>query len=126
MKKSIILPFSLVLLASCGTKTVVVEKAPDTTAKVITTQPPVSPSENFLNGLTADYPSEVSMLGKADVLKMGQLTCDAIDEGSTLTDFVALANRNNVDAGFIGAMIREAVENFCPENQWFIDSALNA
>jgi hypothetical protein len=60
------------------------------------------------------------------VLNLGLLTCETIDEGSTLADFVQMAEDTGVDAGFIGALIREAVENFCPQNQWFIDSALNS
>jgi hypothetical protein len=129
MKKSFITAISIFALASCTTETRVIEKAPDTTqySAPAQTQPPyVSRDTNFLSGLTNDYPSEVAMLGKAKLLEMGGLTCDAIDEGSTIEDFALLAVRNDVDAGFIGALIREAVENYCPDNQWFIDSVLNA
>lgn len=119
-----------ILLSSCGTKTIVVERTPDTTEYVAPKTSPApqkeSPESAFLNGLTATHPYEVTMLGKQKALEMGKLTCGAIDEGSTLEDFALMAMRNNVDAGFIGALIREAVHNFCPDNQWFIDSALNA
>lgn len=124
---------SLALLASitllgCGTKTIVVqEPAPTTKAPTITQAPEVlNPEQNFLNGLTYDHPTEVSRLGKTGVIELGRLTCGTIDEGSTISDFVDMANRTGVSAEFIGSLIREAVENFCPENQWFIDSALNA
>lgn len=104
-----------------------VEKTTSTTEYVAPTQPPASdPDTRFMNNITSDFPYEVSKLGKANTLEMGHLVCDAIDEGNTLQDFVDMANRTGVDAGFIGALIREAVHNFCPENQWFIDSALNA
>lgn len=130
MKKTLIACTAAALLGvGCGTKTIVVEKAPDTTPEktVPATAAPVKsdPTTDFLNGMTYSFPSEVASLGKAKVLELGRLTCGAIDEGSTLEDFALLAVRNDVDGGFIGALIREAVHNFCPENQWFIDSALN-
>jgi hypothetical protein len=119
---------STAVLSACGTRTVVVEQTPDTQVEVPQTAAPqpVDREQQFLNGVTADYPTEVSRLGKVGVLQMGRLTCDAIDEGSTLADFVDMAQKSGVDAGFIGSLIREAVHNFCPENQWFIDSALNS
>lgn len=124
MKKTIMVAIGITaVLSACSTQavstTTTTEYVPPTTAYV-------SPDENYLDGLTYDYPSEVALLGKATALKMGRLTCQAIDEGSTLTDFAQLAIDNDVDPGFIGAMIRESVENFCPENQWFIDSVMNA
>jgi hypothetical protein len=128
MKKIVAIAITCVTLASCGTKTIVVEKAPDTTPAPV--QPEQKSSfdreENFLNGLTYDHPTEVSKLGKTGTVELGRLTCGSIDEGSTINDFVDMANRSGVSAEFIGSLIREAVENFCPENQWFIDSALNA
>ena len=120
---------AIITLSSCGTKTIVVEKAPETTEQktpLATVAPVYDSSTNFLNGLSYDYPSQIATLGKSKALEMGHLACGAIDEGATLADFARLASENNVDAGFIGALIREAVENFCPDNQWFIDSALNA
>jgi len=118
-----------VSLSACGTRTVVVERTvPDAIASAPQTAAPktIDREEQFLNNIAADYPAEVTRLGKVGVLKMGRLTCDAIDEGSTLADFVDMAQSSGVDAGFIGSLIREAVANFCPENQWFIDSALNS
>ncbi len=126
MKKIIAICATGLVLASCGTRTVVVEQAPaPTDAPVYEPAPSYSNEENFLNGLTADHPSEVSRLGKTAVLELGRLTCGTIDEGSTLADFVDMANKTGVSPEFIGSLIRESVENFCPENQWFIDSALN-
>lgn len=127
MKKYLVGLFALTLITGCGTKTIVVEKPANTASTPVVTSPPyVSDDQNFIEGLVADYPSEVSFLGKTKIVEMGHLACQAIDEGATINDFVALATRNNVDAGFIGALIRESVHNFCPENQWFIDSVLNA
>lgn len=129
MKKLFIVGISIFALTSCATETKIAEKATDTTqysAPPATQAPYVSRDTNFLSGLTNDYPGEVSMLGKSKLLEMGGLACDAIDEGATINDFVELAQSSGVDAGFIGALIREAVENYCPDNQWFIDSVLNA
>jgi hypothetical protein len=127
MKKLLAVAILALGVSACGTKTIVVEKAPDTTLAPIqdTVQSSSEREQNFLNGLTYDHPSEVSTLGKTAVLELGRLTCGTIDEGATLTDFVKLANSTGVSPEFIGSLIREAVENFCPENQWFIDSALN-
>jgi hypothetical protein len=128
MKKLTITTIAAVsLLASCTVETDAVEQAPVTTEeKVVVTVPQISPDENFLNGMSSDFPGEVAMLGKSRILDLGRTTCQAIDEGSTISDFADMAVQTGVDAGFVGALIREAVENFCPENQWFIDSALSA
>lgn len=127
MKKLLAVAVLALGVSACGTKTIVVEKAPDTTLAPIqdTVQSSSEREQNFLNGLTYDHPTEVSRLGKTSVLELGRLTCGAIDDGSTLSDFVQMASKTGVSPEFIGALIREAVENFCPENQWFIDSALN-
>jgi len=129
MKKLFIAAIAVIGLSSCTTETVrVIEKSPDTTAYSAPTETEsyVSRDTNFLNGMTEDFPAEVSRLGKQQIVEMGKLSCEAIDEGATIQDFVKLADSSGVDAGFIGALIREAVENYCPENQWFIDSVLNA
>lgn len=121
MKKIAVLALSAMFLTSCGTKTIVVEKAPETTTTVVS-----HTEQEYIDGVTADFPSEVATLGKVKIVELGHLMCQSIDEGVTISDLVNMATRYDVDAGFIGAVIREAVHNFCPENQWFIDSALNA
>lgn len=126
MKKLLALSITSIVLSACGTKTIVVEKAPTATVKITTVAPYVGSEQNYIDGLVDDYPSQVAVLGKTKIVQMGHLVCQAIDEGATLADFANLAVQNDVDAGFIGSMIREAVENFCPENKWFITSALNA
>lgn len=138
MKKIIAIGSIALLVSACGSRTIVIEKESATTQPVVeettTTEVVVrttqetrqSKEEAFLSGVTFDFPSEVATLGKVVVLEMGRLTCGAIDEGTTIDGFVEMANNAGVDAAFIGALIREAVWNFCPENQWFIDSALNS
>ncbi len=129
MKKLLALSIGAIVLSSCGTRTIVVEKQPEVTVPAPIQDAPQSSFEreqNFLDGLTSDHPTEVSRLGKASVLELGQLTCEAIDEGTTISDFVKMAGNTGASPEFIGSLIREAVENFCPENQWFIDSALNS
>ena len=128
MKRILLVTFASLALVGCGTKTIVVqEPAPTTKAPTITQAPEVlNPEQKFLEGVTADYPREVSILGKTKTIEFGKLMCQAIDEGTTLNDLVRMSTAYDVDAGFIGSVIREAVHNFCPENQWFIDSALNA
>ena len=134
MKKTLVPSLFLALaLGACTTERIVeVEKTTPTTKYVApdtTSGHQIDGDEldtRFMNNITADFPYEVSKLGKTNTLELGHLVCGAIDDGSTLQDFVDIANKTGVDAGFIGAVIREAVHNFCPENQWFIDSALNA
>lgn len=128
MKKTAIPALLMVFaLGACTTERIVeVQKTTPTTEYVAPSPSPMDAEQNFLNGLTYDHPSEVSRLGKAAVLELGKLTCEAIDEGSTISDFVGMASKTGASPEFIGSLIREAVENFCPENQWFIDSALNA
>jgi hypothetical protein len=128
MKKTVIPSLLMIFaLGACTTERIVeVEKTTPTTAYVAPSPSPMDAEQNFLNGLTYDHPTEVSRLGKASVLELGRLTCEAIDEGSTVSDFVGMASKTGASPEFIGSLIREAVENFCPENQWFIDSALNS
>jgi hypothetical protein len=127
MKKLLLALIPVIALGACTTERIV-ERVP---ATVASTQAPYTDNssyaeQNFIEGLTADHPTEVTNLGKTSVIELGRLTCGTIDEGSTLSDFVEMANDTGVSAEFIGSLIREAVENFCPENQWFIDAALNA
>ncbi len=126
MKKAMTIILLSSVVVGCGTRTVVVEQQPAPTNPPITVPPVADKEQNFLDGMTSDWPADVSRLGKTAIIDMGRLACGAIDEGATVSDFAAMAERSNVDGGFIGSLIREAVENFCPENQWFIDSALNA
>jgi hypothetical protein len=127
MRKTVIALLASIALVGCGTTgTAIQEETPVATLPPVTVPTVVDKEQNFLNGLTYDHPTEVSRLGKASVLELGRLTCEAIDEGSTIGDFVKMAGNTGASPEFIGSLIREAVENFCPENQWFIDSALNA
>lgn len=128
MRKLIAIVALSSIAVACGTKTVVVEQTTPPTQETVPATLPVQrdPQTDFLNGMTSTHPYEVSKMGKAAVLEMGRLACGAIDEGATIEDFAEMAVRNDVDGGFIGALIRESVMNFCPDNQWFIDSALNA
>lgn len=127
MKKTALLVVAAAAtLSACGTKTVVVQDTVPATMAPVTVPSVVDKETNFLNGLTADFPTQVTNLGKPNTIELGHLMCQAIDEGTTLQDLLNMSYKLNVDAGFIGALVREAVENFCPANQWFIDAALNA
>lgn len=115
-----------IMLSACETKTVVVKETLPATLPPATVPSIANKETNYLNGLTADYPTEVTNLGKPKTIELGYLMCQAIDDGTTLQDLLNMSYKMDVDAGLIGAVVREAVENFCPENQWFIDAALNA
>lgn len=123
MKKLTIALLLVAPLSACTTERVI-ERVQATNAPVTTT---VSHTEDeYLSGLTADFPAEVAYLGKVKTVELGHLMCKSIDEGVTVNDLVNMATVYDVDAGFIGSVVRNAVHNLCPENQWFIDSALNA
>lgn len=124
MKKTLLALTSVVALGACTTERVI-ERVP-----VEATQAPYVDNssygdQNFIDGLTEDYPTEVATLGKVKTIELGKVLCGSIDEGMTIKDLLQMASGYNIDAGFIGALVREAVQNFCPENQWFIDSAVN-
>ena len=126
MKKSILVLTSVVSFFGCTTERIV-ERAPTPNSIQVN---PLIPSDNyaetnFIEGLVATHPKEISNLGKVQTINLGRTMCNSIDKGTTINDLVEMATDYDLDAGFIGSVVRESVENFCPENQWFIDSALN-
>lgn len=124
MKKVIAICAAGLFLASCGTKTVVVEKMPDTIPEPVVTQAPVkeSPVQSYMDNITDGYPSEVARLGKKIIVEFGYTVCEAIDNGLTVEDLAVMAMNNDVDVEFIGYLTGAAVRDLCPENQWFVDS----
>jgi hypothetical protein len=64
-------------------------------------------------------------MGKVEVIRIGYTFCGAIDEGMTFNELVDMTVRADIDGGIVGSLLREAIEHFCPQNQWFIDAALN-
>lgn len=125
MKKISVALISLsAIMVGCGTKTVVVEKAPDTTpAPVITNPPPkASPIQEYMDSITVMYPSEVARMGEKLITDFAYTVCDAIDNGLTVEGLALMAMQNDVDVEFIGFLTGAAIRHICPDNQWFVDS----
>ena len=114
-----------VLGTSCAQKEVRIVEVPQTTQYVAPTTPPRG-EEAYLNNIASQYPAELSKMGRPFMVEFAGTVCDAIDSGLTVEGLAMLAIKNDVDAGFIGFVTGEAIRNFCPSNQWFIDSALGA
>lgn len=126
--KKLIIAVSVIFLSACTTERVVIERVQETTTTVQTNESSQDEyfEDQYLQGVTGDFPSEIARLGKVKAIQLGYYVCQAIDEGTTIQELVDITMESSVDPGFIGSVIREAVHNFCPNNQWFIDSALNA
>jgi len=137
VKKIIVAVSAALLITACGSRTVVIEReatttqpevtnpAPETTNAPVETTTAMSAEDKFIAGVMADHSWVVNKLGKVDLLKLGYLVCDAIDEGTSFEDFVTMMYNTGVDGGVMGSLLREAVWNFCPNNQWFLDSAID-
>lgn len=133
MKKAIIITASIIALSACGeTRTVVVEKTvPDTVQEETTTTEKyipettirLSPEEVYMDNIMYYDRSLINQFGKQWLLDLAHTSCDAIDEGMSLYDLVDMASRTGADVETVGFLVGEAIRNFCPENQWFIDAA---
>ena len=128
MKKVILFGFALVSLAACTSKTVYVTQT--TEAPVERTTPtyeePVSKEDLYIETINDEYPwVEDAIGGRSELIKLGKLICQAIDEGSTLEDFAMMALSNDVDPEMFGFVIGVGVVAFCPENEWFIEQYLS-
>ena len=126
MRKILVIAASVLSLSACTTERIV-ERAPtpDSTQEKSVIPASKDAELNFLEGLVKTHPEEVSILGKVKAIALGRNMCGTIDEGTTADELVEIANEIGTDPGFIGSVVRESVENFCPENQWFIDASLN-
>jgi|DEB19_MinimDraft_3_1074340.scaffolds.fasta_scaffold194050_1 hypothetical protein len=126
MKKYLATAIALITLSACGTKTVVVEKSPDTTKSPVVTNPPMSSEDIYIENVLSEYPGLLNKFGRQWIIDYATTTCDSIDQGMTLTDLLNMTTASGVDASMIGFLTGEAIRNFCPRNQWFIDAATNA
>lgn len=121
MKKIIVTAMAAILLSSCGTKTVIVEKPVEATQPPVATTPPYdSDEELYLSTVRSEYPMVIESMGEQWVIEFGKIACTAIDDGLTLAGIATLAIQNNVDPEMLGYLIGAAIPAFCPENMWFI------
>lgn len=113
------------LLAGCGTKTVIVEATTPKTTPPVTAAPIKGGIEGYFSAVVEAYPNAVNIHGRKWIVDFGQIACDAIDEGMSLVDLAEMVPQGG-DVELIGYMVRQAILNICPHNQWFIDAATNA
>lgn len=126
-KKILFVAAASLFFGGCGTKTVVIERKPDTTAvqqPVITSNTYKDSETLYIEAVSSRYPTEVSSMGKKMVIDFGHLVCNAIDNGLTVEQLALMADSNNVDVEMVGYLTGAAISYLCPENQWFVDSAL--
>ena len=126
MKKLLALSMTIIALSACGTRTVVVEQAvaPTTTA-VSETMHDEYGTDEYINNIVRMYPNLLNNLGKPWLIKFGQTVCMEVDNGMTIKDLINMTTQYDIDAEMVGFLTGEAIRNFCPENQWFIDAALS-
>lgn len=119
---------AILFLTSCTTETVYVPQTTDAPyeAPVSTDPPSMSNADIFVSMINSEYPYVQSQLGgRSELIKFGKLVCQAIDQGSTLADFAAMAVTNDVDPEMLGFIIGASIPAFCPENSWFADQYFN-
>ena len=126
MKSKAILAFvaGTVILAGCGTKTIVVERSAETTEAPVVTQAPAEElgEQAYINTVSDEYPGLMQAMGKKWVIDFGYLVCEEIDNGLTFNELLQMTVKTGADATQIGFLTGAAIVTLCPENKWFIDS----
>lgn len=124
MKKTALLTLATIALAACGERTVVIQQPTPTTtqAKVEV----VIGEDTYIDDILTEKPDILNDMGKKWVIDFAHATCGAIDEGMTINDLLRMASSTNADGASVGILVRLAITNICPENQWFIDAIGNA
>ena len=127
MKKAALLLIATVALTACGTRTVVVQQPAATTKPPVVSQTPAASAEDlYIDAIIRERSSLVNEWGKNWLIEFGYVVCGSIDEGMTLTDLIDMASKTNADGEMVGILVRLAIVNICPRNQWFLDAATNA
>lgn len=106
-----------IILVGCGAKATVETTTTTTLAK--------GGVDGYFNAVLNNYPDAVNIHGRNWIVQFGQVACDAIDEGMSLSELLNMVPAG-ADGALIGYMIRHAILNICPHNQWFIDAASQA
>ena len=127
MKKSILLIVSTAaLLASCGGKETIIKEVLVTTPP--TTDAPFVPSVNKYEEYLFDlreFSGQAYSWSDDDLIEMGHLVCEALDDGSTLDEIVGVFSRNSsgsYDDELFAGTILSAVVNICPEHRAYVES----
>lgn len=108
------------MLSACGTKTVIVEATTTTTEA-----PSKSAEESYFDIIRNAHPDVVNRNGRKWVIDFGNVVCEEIDNGMTLNQLLGMVS-GDVDGALVGFMVRHAILEICPRNQWFLDAAADA
>lgn len=125
MKKTIaLIALTTIAVTACGSKTVYIsettEKTPTPTTQYVPTTQAATMEDLYLTVLYNEYP-QLSQLGDAYLLEVGQMLCDQIDAGLTMVDLTIVAIEMEIDSYMLGYIAGAAIEAFCPWNDWFYE-----
>jgi hypothetical protein len=118
--KLLALAAASIILVGCGSKS-----STDTTTTTTTTTLAKGGVDGYFNEVLNAYPNAINIHGRNWIIEFGQVSCGAIDEGMSLNDLLNMVPAG-ADGELVGFMIRHAILNICPHNQWFIDAASRA
>lgn len=124
MKKTILAITISALLVGCGTRTIVVQATVPEAISPATVPTAAFGDDAYISNIVANYPHLLNNLGRPWLVGYAKLTCSDIDKGTTITKMIEIFNELDLDMGTMLYLTGEAIRNFCPHNQWFIDSAL--
>lgn len=125
MKKVILAALAVVSLAACGKETVreVLVTTPPTTQP---SAPEVNKFDQYLIDLRNES-AQARTMTDSDLLKFGQVICDAFDAGRTLNDVVTVMSQystnGSYDTDLYAMIIVSAVKNICPEWATYVTAA---
>lgn len=109
-------------LVGCAGETVVIEREVPATSQANDVLPQKSIEDIFVDTVADEYPQALAN-GRQWLIKFGNTICEAIDNGLTIAALAAMAVESGVDANMVGYITGAAVIAFCPENEWFLNSA---
>jgi hypothetical protein len=126
MKKAILVILASATLVGCGTRTVIVEATtPESTNPPVTDYQSKGGVDGYFNAVMEAFPNAVNIHGRKWIVEFGEIACGAIDEGMSLNELLNMVPAS-ADSALIGYMVRHAILNICPHNQWFLDAAAQA
>lgn len=119
---------AILSLSAC---TVEVKESPretrETSAPVQTVPPrPSSGADNqYIQAIQSNYPAVLSLFNRSVLVELGYVVCQAINEGMTMESMVnVFLSEGFTDMEFMGTVVGSAIFFFCPENGWWVDSAV--
>lgn len=125
MKRFSLTVLALATLSACGTRTVIVEQVQATTTTQYIAPQQTATEDLYLNNVADMYPNLLNNLGKPWLINFATTICAEVNNGMTIKDLLNMTTQYDIDAEMVGFLTGEAIRNFCPENQWFIDAALS-